>query len=151
MQRAVEYAGVVENGKLPLAVGQLIAKAIRGMEGKRLVISIREQKRRRSNNQNRYYWGVVIPAVAEMFREHGNATDEEEVHSYLKEHVGGLNRLLIDPDGKRRPVVRSSASLNTAEFEEFMEKVRAWAAGFGYQIPLPNESTTYGEVEWQAQ
>ena len=134
-----EFIGTVENGHLPYGLRAQIADTMRRMEGKRLAISIKEVKRRRSNNQNRYYWGVVIPIITNMFLEAGNNTDENEVHEFLKEHVGGLKTILSDPSGIRRTVVKSSARINTSEFENYMEKVRAWAASFDVEIPLPNE------------
>lgn len=140
MKNVLEYSCLVTGGRIPVEVSRLVATALRNMEGKRVIVSVREHKKKRSDPQNRYYWGVVIPAVLAMFLEAGNDTDESEVHEYLKEHVGGLSRILIGPDGKRRPVVRSSTTLDTAEWEDFMEKVRAWAAALGCQIPLPNES-----------
>lgn len=134
-----EFIGVVENGHLSSGLRVQIADTMRRMEGKRLAISIKEIKRRRSNNQNRYYWGVVIPIVTNMFLDAGNHTDENEVHEFLKEHVGGLKSVLCDPSGVRHTVVKSSARINTMDFEIYMEKVRALAAGFDIQIPLPNE------------
>lgn len=133
------YSAKVENGKLPRAMSDEIARLLRMLSGRFVRITIDETRRRRSNNQNRYYWGVVIPLVVEMFTDAGNETDEMEVHEYLKEHVGGLKTVLADPTGYRRTVVKSSAKLDTMEFEVYLEKVRAWCAQFGVTIPLPNE------------
>lgn len=132
---------MVKNGKLSDQAGKNIAQVIRQMEGKHLLITIAEQKRPRSNNQNRYYWGVVVRYVLQMFLDAGNTIDVMQVHEYLKEHVGGLTDIIIDPAGKRRPITRSSTRLTTQEFEEYAEKIRAWAAEFGMIIPLPNEET----------
>jgi NinB protein len=144
-KNVLELSCLVSNGRIPLETSQAVAAAIRRMEGKRLVISLREQKRTRSNNQNAFYWAVVIPLVLEMFVEAGNDTNPEEVHLFLKENVGGsvCVKVLLTPDGKRCPVLRSSADLSTAEFEDFLERVRAWAAEMGTQIPLPNENLIY--------
>jgi hypothetical protein len=139
VKNCLEYSCLVSGGKIPLEVSRAVAVALRHLDGKRVIVSLREHRARRSNPQNRYYWGVVVPLVLQMFVEAGNDTTAEEVHEYMKEHVGGLSRVLIGPDGKRRPVVRSSTTLDTSEWEDFMEKVRAWAAALGCQIPLPHE------------
>jgi hypothetical protein len=140
-KNVLEMSCTVTNGRIPRQVSEAVGAAIRRCEGKRLTISLREQKRTRSSNQNRYYWGCVIPAVLEMFVEAGNDTNPEEVHSFLKEQVGGsiCVKVLLTPDGKRRPVLRSSADLSTQEFEDFLERVRVWAAEMGTIISLPNE------------
>ncbi len=136
MERTLTFR--VENG-LPKWVLAEIEELCQGMEGKRIALTLREQKVRRSGNQNRYYWGIVIPKVLEMFTEAGNNLDPETVHGFLKEHIGGLVTVILDPAGKRKSVVGSTTALSTAEFELYLEKVRAWAAEFGTQIPLPNE------------
>lgn len=149
-QRALEYVGLVVDGKLPAEVSRRISTAIRLMEGKRLRVILAEVKRTRSNNQNAYMWGVVYPPIVQMFREAGNNVDAEDVHSYLKEHVGKLKQVLVSPDGEVFTAVGSTAKLSTQEFEVYLEKVRAWAAEMGCEIPLPNESTSTEGVDlWQ--
>jgi hypothetical protein len=141
MSDTLELSCLVTNGRIPLEVSQAVAAALRRMDGKRVVISLRKHVNRRSGRQNRAYWGIIVPRVLEMFTAAGNDTTKEEIHEYLKEHVGGpmFARVLIDPDGKRRPVVRSSTTLTTVEWEDFMEKIRAWAAERGLILPMPNE------------
>jgi hypothetical protein len=137
-----EQSCIVTDGRIPIEVSKAVSAALRRVEnGKRVVISLRKHVNRRSDKQNRAYWGIIVPRVLEMFTDAGNDTTKEEIHEYLKEHVGGpmFARVLIDPDGKRRPVVRSSTTLTTVEWEDFMEKIRAWAAERGLILPMPNE------------
>jgi hypothetical protein len=35
--------------------------------------------------------------------------------------------------------LKSTTDLSTPDFEIYMEKIRAWAAGYGHKIPLPHE------------
>jgi hypothetical protein len=141
MSDVLELSCLVTNGRIPLEVSQAVAAALRRMDGKRVIISLRKHVNRRSDRQNRAYWGIIVPRVLEMFTDAGNDTTKEEIHEYLKEHVGGpmFARVLIDPDGERRPVVRSSTTLTTVEWEDFMEKIRAWAAERGLILPMPKE------------
>lgn len=136
---ALEFSGQVTCGRLPAAVSEKIAAVIRRMDGKRLVISVREQKRRRSLNQNAYYWGVVVELVTQMFVEAGNSISRDDVHDFLKQHVGKLEREIHTPDGEVVTTLGSTAALTTQEFEVYLEKIRAWAAEFGLVIPLPGE------------
>jgi hypothetical protein len=139
MIRAREFSGVISYGYLPFAAWNSFLKMLRTLEGKHALITVRELARRRSLKQNRFYWGVVIPAVAEMFNDAGTAVDSEEVHEFLKTHVGKLSAEIVTPDGEVCPITGSTAKLGTREFEEYMEKIRAWAAQFHVSIPLPNE------------
>ena len=100
-------------------------------------------KKRRSLNQNAYYWGCVLPPIVAMFREHGSNVDAEDVHAFLKDNVGKLKQVFVTPDGEVLSGPGSTAKLGTMEFEVYLEKVRAWAAEvLGIAIPLPNEQVS---------
>lgn len=135
----IEFTGIVENGHLPDATRQQIASTLKKVEGKRITIAISEMKRARSLSQNAFYWSVVVPQVQDMFTDNGMDADSEEVHSYLKEHVGGLKVILTEPSGGKKTVPGSSRKLTTGQWEDYMTKIRAWAAQFNVHIPLPNE------------
>lgn len=129
----------VYNGKLSDQARQMIMQTLRNMEGKQIEIVVKEKKRKRSLSQNAFYWGCVIPAITNMFREHGNSVDNEQVHEFLKSEVGKMNQTIVLPDGEVKEICGSSAALKTMEFEDYLTKVRAWAAEWGVVIPLPNE------------
>lgn len=144
MKKAAEFVSMVDGGKLHPTVVASIQRLLKLAEGKRVKITLQLAKKRRSCKQNAYMWGVVIPAVLELFREAGNTITEEGVHDFLKAYVGGLQKTIIKPDGTRAVILGSTTDLGTAEFEQYLEKCRAWAAQFGCLIPLPNE----GENQW---
>lgn len=123
-----------------MPVMQQVMRGLRVLDGKNVRITLEEIKRRRSDRQNRYYWGVIIVMVTEMFLDAGNTIDGEQVHEFLKEHVGALKDTVLDPHGVLHSVVRSSTKLTTAEWEDYMERIRVWAADFSLNIPAPNES-----------
>lgn len=116
-----------------------ISEAMRRMEGKRIKVRLSEVRRKCSTPQKRYYWGVIIPAIQRMFTEAGDILDAEEVHMYLKEHVGKLVRFVKDPTGARLKIVRSITDTETPEFSQYLECIWAWAAQMGCQISSPNE------------
>lgn len=89
-------------------------------------------KKSRSNQQNRYYWGVVCKLVSDH-----TGYMPEEVHQIMAEKF-----LSYEKDG--RVFTRSTTKLKTAEFEDYMEKCRRWAAmELQVYIPLPNEPGNY--------
>ncbi len=139
---AIEFDGLVKDGKIPHEMSLAIRDVIRRFEGKRVKVTIGKFKRQRSRRQNAYYWGVVLKYVHEMFLEFGNDVSSDDTHEYLKEHIGKLFKDIEGPGGEIRTIVRSSTELSTSEWEDFMEKIRAWAASVGLQIPLPNEMVT---------
>lgn len=140
MTELLELPFKPENGKPPTAVLHRLLDAIAKMDGKRLILTLKEQKRRRSLNQNSYYWGVVIPPIVRMFREHGNMVDGQDVHEFLKLRVGKLAMNIVTPDGEVVKSLGSTAKLTTMEMEVYLERVRAFAAEYGVAIPLPGEA-----------
>jgi hypothetical protein len=60
--------------------------------------------------------------------------DENEMHDALKYKF--LRRGAADLE-----TVQSTTKINTAQFEEYLEKIRRWAVmEYNVSIPLPNEA-----------
>lgn len=141
MLNAVEYlVRVKPDGTIPRNVSLAVRDKLKSLVGKEVAIIVGEWKPPRSNAQNRYYWGVIVKRIHKVFIAHGNNLTRDQVHEYLKEYVGMLTDVLILPNGQKRHIVRSTTSLDTAEWEVFMERCRVFAAQvLDLQIPLPNE------------
>jgi hypothetical protein len=143
MADLLELSFKPESGKPPTSVLYRLLDAISRAGDKPLVLTLKAQKKRRSLNQNAYLWAVVYPAIVEVFREHGNNVDAENVHDFCKDHIGKLRQVFVTPDGEVLTGPGSTAALGTMEFEVYLEKVRAWAAEtIGVAIPLPNEQVS---------
>ena len=97
------------------------------------MISKRDAKTNRSVQQNRYYWGQVVPAIAEMMGEQ----DHNEVHEILK---AKFNLKIKIFNGTEIRFSGDSKTMNTAEFEDYLRKIRMWGDEFGCMIPKPNET-----------
>ena len=135
--KATFYSQVID-GKLVAPVEAAIKQFVSRFNCP-VKIEVSEVKRIRSLSQNSYYWAVVVTMVHEYLVNLGNDVNLEETHLYLKYHVGNLSKIILDKEGNAREVPESTAGLNTLEFENYMESIRAWAASQGLIIPLPNE------------
>lgn len=125
----------------PENIGQLwgaVKESIKAIFEKKPVKLTIQPHCQRSLKQNNYYWGVVVPNVRAMFLDCGDVLDADEVHDYLKKHVMKLRRTVNGPEGEKE-IIGSTKKLDTGPFEDQMHVVRAWAAQFGYMIPLPRE------------
>jgi hypothetical protein len=117
-------------------VQPFLAKAI----GKDMRITVERKKKRRSTNENNYYWDCVIEPIMYQFLELGNSVNKEDVHNYLVSEVGKLEKIIMLPNGEFKRLPGHTSTLSTEKFEEYLEKCRAFAAEmFGILIPLPNE------------
>lgn len=83
------------------------------------------KSRGRSNPQNSYLHGVILPILA-----FNTGYTNEEMKAVLKWKFK----------------IKSTSALTTAEFEKFMSDVRMWAsAELGAYIPAPNEDCVMTE------
>lgn len=138
MAKAV-FTGRIEGGRMPLYMREQIKKVVEAFEGKALRVTLQEAKKIRSLNQNAFYMGVVVPHVVGMFLAEGDTISHEEAHKFLKTEIGKLGRFVTAPDGKEYWIEGTTTDYSTREWEDYIEKIRAWAAQFGYEIPFPNE------------
>lgn len=123
-------------GRLSPHRSEAIRNHLQSMAGKKVVIEIKEGNRR-STKQNAFYWGFVIEAIRQFFNEQGYSVTPEDVHCFLKEHVGGMVKVITLPDGTRKSFVETSTKLTTAEWEEYILKIHAWATQWNIDIPEP--------------
>lgn len=91
---------------------------------------LRKRRSKRSDKQNRAYFGIVVAMMAE----HCGYTTEEMHEALAWKFLGCTD------EGDPLPRRRSTADLNTVEMEEYQAKIRRFAAeDLGLSIPEPNE------------
>ena len=104
-------------------------------------INLCKYRARRTDPQNRRYWGFVIKSFGEFLREQGDEFTDLEVHELLKNRY--LRKTWVDPkNGERMDYARSTTELDVQEFNEYMEKVENFMAKLGIILPdlTPTES-----------
>ena len=101
----------------------------------RVEVNFKRVSKKRSNPQNKYYWGVVLPLISKQI---GYTVDE--THEVLKyRHLNTTVGTDIKMD-----MIKKTSDLTTKEFEDYLKDVRTWASDFlGMCIPLPNEKDLY--------
>lgn len=118
------FRGRVEAGKIFLNDREGFAAQRAKLEGQEIEVILRGYRQRRSDSQNAYYWGVVLPLLGEYC-----GYEVQEIHEVMR-----MKFLLVHPNG-RMPFVRSTSDLNTAEFSEYVEQCRRFGAELGVAIP----------------
>jgi len=138
MKIAPSITGIVNHeGRLLPNNKERLVEWLRTLRGKAVEIIIRERIKLRSSNENRYYWGVVVPLIQEWT---GYET-KEATHKEIGRKFWGKLVHVKDLDGKVREeiVPKSTTEMSTIEFEKKMQEVRDWADSNGVHIPIPNE------------
>lgn len=128
-----------EFGRIPLPVRITIAALIAKVPGKRIRLTIALYKKKRSINQNSFYFGVIVPLVRQKLNEAGNDITDKGTHKLIKQEVWRHFKSITLPDGSKREILDTSTNLTTTQWEENIEKTRAWAAEWDIFLPLPNE------------
>lgn len=95
--------------------------------GCRVEITVKKYNPKRSDRQNRYYWSVVVGYISAY-----TGQLPEEAHE-------GLKSMFLKVHHDKLPYIRSTASLTTKEFNDYVEQCIVWAAQFlGVAIPDPD-------------
>lgn len=126
-------ARVNEQGQLqPREVGRW-AGFLSRLRGKDVEVIVRPERKHRSLNANRYYWGVVAACGAEW-----SGHDPEELHEVWKGMF--LPRIqYVLPTGELVDRPGSTADLDTEAFSAFVNKVIRWLLEQGVNVPDSSE------------
>lgn len=137
MKKITIYTEVV-NGKLTNS--NKIIEAYKSFEGKRIEVTIQRAKKKRSNSQNRYYWGVIVPLFQQGIKEcFGELWSSEKTHEHLKLNFNFEEKVNFKTSEVTR-LYKSTSENSTIEMEEYQEKIRTWMfENMDIVVPLPNE------------
>ena len=100
------------------------------------IVDVKKQRNNRSNMQNSYYWACIVQPLAQ---EIGYFPDE--MHDILKVKFASEWQS-IDINDKQIGLqkVKSTAKMNSKEFEIYADQIRIWAmTELGIKLMLPNE------------
>jgi len=127
------YGEISESGSIRPYNKKLWAQTINGLKGKKIEMEIRKLVKRRTTQQNRYYW-LHVRAVEEY-----TGHDAMEIHEANKmKFLRKVIEVRSVGDGRVENVetVGSTTELEKNDgFGEFLEKVRAFWIEWGVEFP----------------
>jgi hypothetical protein len=135
------YFGSVDNaGILKITNRNAFNADLRDLSGKEIRLTI-ERKAKRSDPQNRYLHGVIIPIVKAHLLDLGwkDAKSNDWVKNYIK-----YNCLIVEcVNEENGEVIKSlgeTSGLTTSEFMDFVADIQQWAATeLGLIVPDPGQ------------
>lgn len=148
MAMAPVFPGSVDaRGVLHLEDKRAYDRHAKRYAGRKVEVVIRLRTSQRSNQQNRWIWGIAYPLLGEHWGYERN--EHERMHYGLLAQCFGTK---VDARfGIRVPKVAHSSKLTTKEFSEYMEwLVRYAAVEESISIPLPNEVDLSGVDDMEA-
>lgn len=124
------YGRASANGIVRLERTAQFQAHVRRLAGKEVEVLVRPRRTTRSTPQNNYYWGVVVETLADEL-----GYTKDEMHEAL-----AWKFLKLEAGDARLPTRRSTSSLTTHEFEDYVSAVKVFAAtDLGIHVPDPNE------------
>jgi hypothetical protein len=121
----------------------LILDALKSFEGQNILITIQKQKKTRSNPQNAFYYGVVVPIMQQCLKDAGYLMTNEQIHEMLKLKFLKESILVNEQTGEYLERIKSTTELSTIEFMEYILEIQKFSVEyFNTVIPDPNENLT---------
>ena len=101
-------------------------------EGKTYNVTIARHRERRTMDQNRLLW-LWVNCISDE-----TGQDKDDLHEYFKQKFLGLDTKTLWGVQVYKPV--STASLDTLQFTQYLERIRAFAAAeLGIELPDPQD------------
>lgn len=105
------------------------------LDGKDVVIEVRKKTTQRSNKQNNYYWGAILPTICTYTGGTAEEADRDLRGMFLKQEsymkMIDLETGEVLKESKISiPSIPSSKELTTGEFSEYLMKIESWAIPF---------------------
>ena len=120
----------------------LVLNAIKSFNDKDVVITFSKPKKSRSNNQNRYYWGLVLPLIQNgLLDATGELRSVDNIHYKILLPLFAPQNEIVNKDTGESLLERlTSSEMTTTQFCEYILEIQKWGAEFlGIDIPSPNE------------
>jgi hypothetical protein len=137
-----EIISEVKNGTLTRN-RNLIKDAIATFEGKQIVIKIEKAKKKRSTQQNRFYYGVIIPIVQNCLKEAGHIMTNESTHDLIKLKFLKETLFVNEETGEVIERIKSTTELSTSQFMNLLAEINNFTFEyFGVTLPNPNDDLT---------
>lgn len=91
---------------------------------------------KRSNPQNRYYFGLVVPMIQSGIEHLGTELTKGETHEFLKSRFN-VQEVTNTDTGEMVSIPKSTTRLSKEQFSEYIGKIQQFAAEF-LNIVIPD-------------
>lgn len=133
MGAAVYTSGQIVNGRLKVRQADVFSDQLKRLRDGEVEIRVERKLANRSQQANRYYWGVVLRYLSEHTGYH-----VDELHDHFKKELLPKQVALCDADGvvlQESIVGGSTARLDTEQFMVYVNRIIQIAAEMGCVIP----------------
>ena len=111
--------GKVSKGKLVLDYPEKLVVTLASLEGRRVEVIVRKETNTRTNQQNRYLWGIVYAIISD-----NTGYDPEQVHDAMKVKFASqhLDNGLV--------ITERTSKMTTERMTRYIDDIKRWARSF---------------------
>lgn len=140
--KSIDIRTSIKDGKISRN-RNLFISAIQSFDNKEVIITIRKATKKRSNPQNNFYHGVVIPIMQNCLKDAGYLMNNEQVHELLKLRFLKETIFVNEETGECVERIKSTTELSTTDFMSYIQHIQQFALEyFNTTIPDPSSETT---------
>jgi hypothetical protein len=111
-------------------------ECLRSLEGKNVQLTLGKVKELRTEQQMRYYFGVVVKLIADY-----TGDDIDTIHEFLKDKFAPKKTITVEKETRVVPGCTHDLFKDNF-FEDYVDHIRQWAAQeLQIVIPDPNQVT----------
>lgn len=128
-------------GEISLFKKKEIGLALNEFRGKNCIVTIERKYNQRSNNQNRFFHGVVIPIIQQGLIDAGwnEAKSFEWTKDFIKMNCL-VKEYVNENTGEVKKSIGKTSELSTSEFMNLISEIQQWASEYlNVYVPEPNE------------
>ena len=120
-----------------------VLEAIKSFNGSDVVITIDKVKKKRSNNQNAFYWGVLIPLMQQGAKDTwGESWSVDKAHKHLSK-LFVFHESVNIKTGLITKTPKPTTELKTTDWEVYVTEIRIYLLeNFDIDAPEPNQEIT---------
>lgn len=119
--------GTIHNGRLTIGNRLIFAEDIKTMTDGSVSIVVEKSNRKRSTQQNRYYWGVLIELCKRGFNDLGHDLNSEDTHEFLKAKFNPKD-IVFEDTGEVFTFGASTTEMDTIDFKLYVEKIQQFGS-----------------------
>ena len=141
MPKEAKVMAIISGGKLQMddSARRYLAERVSLLGDRRVEVIVKPYHSKRSLQQNKFYWPVVVGMITDALQDLGNEIDAEGTHEFLKAKFNP--KTITNPTTGEliATVGGSTAKMNKSEMMCYIDTITVWAAEFlGITIPPPD-------------
>lgn len=140
----IEYPGRIIDGQLKITGRKHFDREISSVKDCYVKVIIQRLRKTRSNQQNRYWHGVVIKMLQDGFEDLGHKLDHDEVHDFVK-HKFCRTELVNEETGEILETVKGTSKMTTTEMMDLIDTIQQWATIY-MNINIPDPDPNYYQI-----